>query len=253
MYHSLDSSGSVMSVTPQVFEAQMAWLAEREYRVMSLRQALAEREEAGDWPDKSVVLTFDDGYANVHEHALPVLLRYGFSATVFVITEHLDGINNWGTPLRRLGRQTMLSWNQVKDLADHGVEIGVHTLSHADLSNLGPEALEREIVGSVQEINSRLSGPVQTFAYPYGSVSDDAVAIVGRTFRAACITVHRRASDEPVTLLPRVEMYYFRNRRDLQPLISGQLDRALALRRWARSVRRFLPRLAQDRAVLTNQ
>ncbi|MHC4594269.1 MAG: polysaccharide deacetylase family protein, partial [Planctomycetota bacterium] len=110
-----------------------------------------------------------------------------------------------------------------------------------DLMSLKPEAIEQEIVDSVEEINSQLSEPVETFAYPFGSFSDEVVAIVGRTFRAACTTVHRRASDEPLTLLPRIEMYYFRNRRDLQPLISGQLDSTLALRRWARSVRRFLP------------
>lgn len=219
----------------------MARLSELGYRVVSLRQAVTERQEKGDWPDKNIVLTFDDGYANVHEHALPVLLRYGFSATVFVVAGHVDGINNWVQPVRYLGRQTMLSWNQVKDLADHGVEIGAHTLSHPDLSSLEPEAIEREIVGSVEEINSHLSEPVQTFAYPFGSISDEAVAVVGHTFRAACTTVHRRACDEPLSLLPRIEMYYFRNQRNLQPLISGQLDRKLTLRRWARSIRRFLP------------
>jgi peptidoglycan/xylan/chitin deacetylase (PgdA/CDA1 family) len=241
MYHSLDSSGSVTSITPLIFEAQMARLSELEYRVVSLRQAIAERQENGDWPDKSIVLTFDDGYANVHQQALPVLQRYGFSATVFVVSGHLDGINDWGHTVRCLGRQTMLSWNQVKDLADHGIEIGAHTLSHPDLSSLEPEVVEREIIGSVEEINSQLSEPVQTFAYPFGSISDEAVAVVNRTFRAACTTVHRRACDELLTLLPRIEMYYFRNQRDLQPLISGQLDSALTLRRWARRIRRFVP------------
>ncbi len=231
----------------------MAWLSELRYRVVSLRQAVVERQEKGEWPDKSVVLTFDDGYANVHEHALPVLVRHGFSATVFVVAGHVGRANDWAQPLHGIGRQTMLSWNQMKDLVDHGVEIGAHTISHTDLTSLEPEAIEREIVGSVEEINSQLSEPVETFAYPFGSFSDEVVAIVGRTFRAACTTVHRRASDEPLMLLPRVEMYYFRNRRDLQPLISGQLDRALTLRRWARSVRRLLPRLAPDRAALTHQ
>lgn len=219
----------------------MARLAELKYRVVSLRQALTEHQEKCDWPDKSVVLTFDDGYANVHEHTLSVLVRHGFSATVFVVPGHVGRENDWARPPRGLGRQPMLSWNQMKDLVDHGVEIGAHTISHTDLTSLEPEAIEREIVGSVEEINSQISEPVETFAYPFGSFSDEVVAIVGRTFRAACTTVHRSASDEPLTLLPRIEMYYFRNRRDLQPLISGQLDSTLALRRWARSVRPFLP------------
>jgi peptidoglycan/xylan/chitin deacetylase (PgdA/CDA1 family) len=241
MYHSLDSSGSAISVTSQVFEAQMTRLAELGYRVVSLRQALAEREEKGDWPDKSVVLTFYDGYASVHEHALPVLRRCGFGATVYVIPGHVDGVNDWGPPVRGFGRQEMLSWDQVRDLAEYGIEIGAHTLSHVDLSVLDTEALEREIAGSAEEIGMRLDEPVLTFAYPYGSLSDEAKVIVDRTFRAVCTTVHRRASDEPLTLLPRVEMYYFRNQRDLSPLVNGQLDGRLTLRRWARRIRRLLP------------
>jgi len=237
-YHSLDSSGSVVSVSPQVFADQMSCLADAGYQGLSLSDALTQHSRTATWPEHSAVLTFDDGYANVHEHALPVLVRYGFGATVFVVAGHVGRVNDWAQPPRGLGRQPMLSWSQIEKLSDNGIEIGAHTLSHADLSALEPEELEQEIVGSAQEINSRLSEPVQTFAYPYGRVSDDAVAIVGRAFRAACTTVHRRVSDEPMMLLPRVEMYYFRNRRDLQPLISGQLDRTLALQRWARSVRR---------------
>lgn len=241
MYHSLDSSGSAVSIVPDVFEAQMTRLAEFGYRVLSLRQALAEREYSGDWPDKSVVLTFDDGYASVHEYALPVLRRCGFGATVFVIPGHVDGVNDWGPPVRGFGRREMLSWDQVKGLAEYGIEIGAHTLSHADLSVLDVKALEREISGSAEEISVRLDEPVLAFAYPYGSLSDEAKAIVDRRFRAVCTTVHRRASDEPLTLLPRVEMYYYRNQRDLLPLASGQLDRRLTLRRWARRIRRSLP------------
>ncbi len=245
MYHSLDSSGSVTSITPQIFETQMVRLSELEYSVVSLRQAVAELQEKGNWPDKSIVLTFDDGYANVHEHALPVLVRHGFSATVFVVTGHVGLANDCTQTAHGLGHQTMLSWNQVKDLADHDIEIGAHTLSHADLSGLEPEAVEREIIGSVEEINSQLSEPVETFAYPFGNISDEAVAVVDRTFRAACTTVHRRACDEPLMLLPRIEMYYFRNQRDLQPLISGQFDNSLTLRRWARRIRRFVSHLGK--------
>jgi len=241
MYHSLDSSGSAISIVPQVFEAQMTRLAELGYHGVSLRQALADREAKGDWPDKSVVLTFDDGYASVHEHALPVLRRCKFSATVFVIPGHVDGVNDWGPPVAGFGRQEMLSWDQVKDLAENGIEIGAHTLSHADLTSLAGDALEREIAGSAEEISLQLGEPVQTFAYPYGSLNNEAAAIVDRTFQAVCTTVHRRASNEPLTLLPRVEMYYFRNVRDLLPLVSGQLDRRLTLRRWARRIRRLLP------------
>jgi peptidoglycan/xylan/chitin deacetylase (PgdA/CDA1 family) len=240
MYHSLDSTGSVVSVEPQIFEAQMAGLSELRYRVVSLKKAIAQRRQTGDWPDKTIVLTFDDGYENIYDKALPILQRYGFGATVFVVAGHVDATNSWEQQVDRHGRRTMLSWDQLKDLADHDVEIGAHTLSHPDLSTLELEAVENEIVGSAEEISSKLNEPVQTFAYPYGKISTETADVVERTFEAACTTVHRRACDEPLMLLPRIEMYYFRNQRDLQPLVSGQLDRAVAVRRLARGLRRCL-------------
>jgi peptidoglycan/xylan/chitin deacetylase (PgdA/CDA1 family) len=249
-YHSLDESGSVVSVAPQVFEAQMATLAEAGFRALSLRRALDHRDKTGCWPENSAVLTFDDGFANVHEHGLPVLLRHGFSATVFPVANHISGVNNWSPSVKRLGRQTMLSWDQVKDLSKRGVEVGAHTLSHADLSDLDPEALEREIVGSTEKLSAQLGEPVKTFSYPCGRVSDEAVAIVQRTFRAACTTVHGRASDEPLALLPRVEMFYFRHRQDLRPLVTGRCDRQITLRRWARAARRY--RLGLGRRAATH-
>lgn len=241
MYHSLDSSGSAISMEPKIFEEHMTGLTEAGYRVISLRQALAERDEQGDWPDKSVVVTFDDGFASIYEHALPVLQRFGFGASVYLIAGHVDGFNDWGSPVRGFGRQKILSWDQVKEMAEYGIEIGAHTLTHADLSVLNSKALEREIIGSAEEISQRINEPVITFAYPYGNLSDEAKAIVDRTYSAVCTTVHRRASDELLKLLPRVEMYYFRNQRNLLPLVSGQIDSRLTLRRWARRIRRLLP------------
>jgi peptidoglycan/xylan/chitin deacetylase (PgdA/CDA1 family) len=241
-YHSLDESGSVVSVSPAVFEAQMAGLAEAGLQVLSLRQALDHRRGTGDWPESSAVLTFDDGFANLYEHGLPVLLRHGFGATVFPIANHLGGINDWDPPVPGLGCQTMLSWDQLLELAGHGVEVGAHTLSHADLLDLAPEALEREIVGSAEALATRLGEPVQAFSYPCGRVGEPAVAIVRRAFRAACTTVHGRASGEPLALLPRVEMYYYRNQRDLRPLVTGRCDRQITLRRWMRAARRCLLR-----------
>jgi len=238
-YHSLDDSGSVVSVGPRVFEAHMAGLAEAGWQVVSLRQALAQREKSGDWPQNAAVLTFDDGFASVHEHALPVLARYGFGGTVFVVAGHVEGRNDWGRPPPELGYRATLSWDQLIDLSNRGVEIGAHTLSHADLSKLDRGPAEREILGSVGIISRRLGKPVETFAYPYGIVTPQAAAIAGRTFRAACTTEHRRASDEPLALLPRIEMYYLRHRLDLCPLVGGQLDRAVTLRRWVRRVRRL--------------
>src|ERR1051325_6424882 len=88
-YHSLDTSGSVVSVTPDLFPTQMSRLAEIGWCGISLLEAIEHKTAHGTWPGGSVVLTFDDAFANVVEHAVPVLKRLGFKATVFVVTGYV--------------------------------------------------------------------------------------------------------------------------------------------------------------------
>ena len=236
-YHSIDPSGSVLSVDSNVFRGQLACLAELGFRGISLREALTEREERGSWPERTVVITFDDGYENLHRRALPALARHGFTATVYLITDHVGGANDWETPPPELGRQPMLDWGQAEELQRVGWEIGGHTRSHPDLRLLSAEALEGELSGCRDAIARQLGRPAETFAYPYGHASQAAIAAVANTYRAGCTTVLRRATNEALGLLPRVEMYYFRETAQLKRLVSGRLDAYLTLRRWGRAVR----------------
>ena len=102
-YHSLDASGSVVSVTPAAFAAQMACLARLGWRGISLREAIGQQQQTGQWPERCAVLTFDDGFANFFDVAGPILNRFGFSATVFLITGHVGGFNDWDAPPPGLG------------------------------------------------------------------------------------------------------------------------------------------------------
>lgn len=239
-YHSLDTSGSLVSVAPRDFADQMGALADSGYRGIALREATAYRAARGTWPDRCVVLTFDDGYANFHETALPILMRHGFAATVFLVSGHVGGQNDWERPLARLGARSMLSWAQIAELCAAGMEVAAHTKTHPDLSRLSPAAAEEEIAASRAQIEDRLGRPVESFAYPYGSVSRPARDIVAREFRAACTVELRRAAGEAMHELPRVDMYYIRSGRTLTRLANGELDRYLAVRRWGRGMRQTL-------------
>jgi peptidoglycan/xylan/chitin deacetylase (PgdA/CDA1 family) len=239
-YHSLDPSGSVVSVAPQAFADQMACLTDLGFQGVSLQEAVAYRDVNSAWPERAVVLTFDDGYANIHEVALPILVRYGHTATVFVVSGHIGGRNDWAPPPAGLGRHAMLSWQQVAELSTTGVEIAAHTQTHADLRWCSAAQAEREIVASCADIEEHLGLSAQSFAYPFGSVSSASVSIVRREFRVACTTVLKRVKSEPLHRLPRIDMYYIRSLHDLKRLVNGQLDRYLALRRWGRSVRSMM-------------
>jgi peptidoglycan/xylan/chitin deacetylase (PgdA/CDA1 family) len=236
-YHSLDASGSILSVAPHQFAEQMGYLADLGVRGISLREAVTYRDAKGAWPNQCVVLTFDDGYENFYESALPVLMQYGFSATVFLLSDLMGGFNNWGPPPPLLGSQRLLSWDQAIELSAKGIELGSHTRTHPDLRHLTRQETEDEIIKSRDDIVVHLGQPIESFAYPFGNVSPAASATVKREFRAACTTILKRVGREPLHALPRIDMYYIQSLLTLKCLLNGNLDPYLALRRWGRLVR----------------
>jgi peptidoglycan/xylan/chitin deacetylase (PgdA/CDA1 family) len=240
MYHSLDSSGSVVSVAPTTFAEQMACLADVGFRGITLREAIAHRRICGFWPARRVVLTFDDGYANFLDAGLPILQRHGFSATVFLVSGHTGGRSDWGPPPPGVGVQPILSGPQIRELVDGGIEIGAHTRSHPDLRRLATDAAEAEVAGCRRDLEDQLGMRVESFAYPFGYVDPASQAIVRREFHAACTTVLRQAANEDLHALPRVDMYYVGSGRRLVRLLNGDLDAYLLCRRWGRSVRRMV-------------
>jgi peptidoglycan/xylan/chitin deacetylase (PgdA/CDA1 family) len=237
MYHSLDSSGSVVSVAPGTFADQMRWLEDSGFRGVSLMEAVAHRESQGQWPEYSVVLTFDDGFRNFYEAAFPILERCGFTATAFIVSGHIGGRNNWAPVPKGLGIRPMLTWQQVVKLSEHGIEIGAHTRTHPDLRFIPRSKVEDEIVTSRLEIEDRIQKPVTSFAYPFGRASKTAIGIAREAFQAACTTSLGRANGEALHQLSRVDMYYIRTLDGLKRLMSGRLDSYLAARRWMRLVR----------------
>ncbi len=239
-YHSLDTSRSVVSTAPPVFRDQMACLKDAGYRSLSRREAVAHRERAGAWHDNSVVVTFDDGYGNVHDCALPVIARYRLSATVFLVCGHVGGSNDWAAPPARQGRCPVLCRQAAVQLAAAGMDIGTHTLTHPNLRGLRDSEVEREMIVSQTEIADRLNLRVDSFAHPYSDVSPTALSVATRACRSACTTTLTRASDEPLHQLPRIDMYYIQTRRRLDRLVTERFDRYLTWRRRGRPVRRVL-------------
>jgi putative peptidoglycan lipid II flippase len=174
MYHSVSEGVDDpyrIAVSPGRFADQMRWLASRGLRGVSMRELLhaARHGRAAGL----VGLTFDDGYADFVEHALPVLARHGFTATVYVVAERVGGHNDWEQdgPLRPL-----LTVDEVREVARQGVEIGSHGLNHLSLADLDADTLRKEVAVSREALELLLDEPVSGFCYPYGDLSDTAVA-----------------------------------------------------------------------------
>ncbi len=238
-YHSVDETGSVISIDERSFRRHAAWLARGHVRVVPLTEIASVPTD-----EDAVAITFDDGLASFGSLAAPLLLEHGLPVTLFVVTDAVGSSNVWrGRQDPGIPVQPLLDWEQLGALQDAGVHLGAHTCTHPDVTTLGGDPLEREIVASKQRLARELGVDATTFAYPYGAVSAVARDIVARTFRLGCTTrLAALAPEEDPALLPRLDSYYLRSPGSLETWGSRRFRMRLGLLARARSVRGTLSR-----------
>ncbi len=240
-YHSIDDSGSVVSISPQTFASQMRFLSESSFEVVSLDAVAAAVREGREMPADSVAITFDDGYRSVYTEAFPVLDQYGFTATVFLVTDYCGRDNDWPGQWSGIRHAPLLGWSEIEEMHRAGIDFGSHTATHPDLTRIPFERAEGEIRQSKAAIEDRLGRPATAFAYPYGRHTAAVREIVGREFRSACSTrLGKIRRDSDPHQLSRVEMYYFSNPALFSLLGSRSGDWYLGLRRVLRGLKSSL-------------
>ncbi|MCA1221758.1 polysaccharide deacetylase family protein [Streptomyces sp. 8L] len=179
MYHSVADPAHDpyrVTVSPRRLDQQLRLLRRRGLRGVSMERLLRARAEGSD--AGLVGLTFDDGYADFTTHALPALLRHGFTATVYVLPGRLGGANEWD-PLGP--RKPLLTEDGVRAAAGAGMEIGSHGLLHTDLTDrdaVDGELLAAETARSRELLRAVTGTDVTGFCYPYGSVDMRAIDAV---------------------------------------------------------------------------
>ena len=168
MYHSISddpepglASYYKVSTSPAVFRQHIGFLVEQGYCSIELVKAVELLQQGGPMPEKSVVITFDDGFRNVFTEALPVLREHGFTATVFLPTAFI------GSPRRSFKDRECLTWDEVSDLQKCGINFGSHTVNHPRLMELSWKDIEIEVRQSKAELEQHLGKPISTFAHPY--------------------------------------------------------------------------------------
>jgi peptidoglycan/xylan/chitin deacetylase (PgdA/CDA1 family) len=235
-YHSIDASGSVISVEEHAFRAHVAALATLGVRGVTVGDLLGLPPDAN-----AVAFTFDDGYANFATAAWPVLDDAGFAATVFVVTDHVGGHNAWDAPDRRSASLDLLGWDALAGLAAEGVMLEAHSRTHPDLRGLSPTALEDEMEGSAERIARECGRRPEGFAYPYGALDAAAVAQARRSWKWACTTelATLDGSEDP-HCLPRLDAYYLRRADAMRSWDSPRFHWRLRIRALARRARAAL-------------
>jgi len=182
------------------FEKQLDYLR-RHYQVISLAEFVKACQNNVPLPDYSVVLTFDDGYRNFLTCALPRLAARNMHVSIFLITDRIQSdnpphVNGWSES----DDEKFLSWEEVKTLQQHGVEIGSHTCSHRKLSEIVPVEAERELLASHQTIATRLSQATMPLAFPYGSYSDATIAMTRKLPYTCALTTDAGTNDHATDL-----------------------------------------------------
>ena len=200
-----------MDMTPEVFETHLRFLKRLRYSIISA--ARLSDPSSVDQRRHSVVLTFDDGCDNFYTEAFPRLSRYGFTATVFVVTD-------W------IGKNGYLNGSQLSELHSSGITIGSHTCSHPHLPDLDPVQMKREIECSKEILEQKLGAPVELFCYPFGGFNVQVVELVRAAGYKIAFTTNRGLGGNAQDLLSlrRVRMSNTVNPIRLWAKCSGYYD-----------------------------
>ena len=179
MYHKIDenSKESKLSVSPESFKAQMKFLRDNNYNVLSLSKLADLVKSKRPIPYKTVAVTFDDGYENNYTNAFSSLKEYNIPATIFM-------------PVNKIGKKGYLTWSQLKEISFNGIDIGSHTLSECYLPDIkDDDKLWDEISYSRKSLRAKIPGASDFIAYCSGGFNEKIrQMVIDAGYKGACAT-----------------------------------------------------------------
>jgi glycosyltransferase involved in cell wall biosynthesis/peptidoglycan/xylan/chitin deacetylase (PgdA/CDA1 family)/2-polyprenyl-3-methyl-5-hydroxy-6-metoxy-1,4-benzoquinol methylase len=210
MYHRIASAGreslSRFRVTPENFEAQLNYLKDGGYYSVSWKSWIQAILLKKSLPGRPIAITFDDGYLDFYQTAWPLLNKYGFSATVFLVEELIGKVNKWDL---NFGEELpLMNWDQIQYLNKKGILFGSHSCSHTALTGLCPSQVFIEGIRSRAMLSKSLGYPVELFAFPYGDTDEvvtEVISSCGYVMGFTCRTGFSTIKDNPM-LQPRIEV-----------------------------------------------
>lgn len=198
MYHHVAATAPAgfrkYTVAPDDLDRQLRWLASRRRKVVDLDAVAAALAGGPPLEPRSVVLTFDDGFAEAVSAALPILERHRLRATFYIVSDRIGGRSDWLRRERGVDLP-LVDASGVRRLVDAGMAVESHTRTHPHLPGLDPEAITDELRGSREAIERLTGAPVRHLAYPHGEASEVVrSAALGAGYRTATTTEQRLAS-----------------------------------------------------------
>lgn len=226
MYHRIIRENDVKGVhgiyvLDKVFDEQMKYLKESGYQTITFEDI-----KNGKWRDrfnkgnKWIMITFDDGYTDNYQVAFPILKKYGFKATIYLLGE--VKYNKWDVDVKENPEEKfeLMSDSQILEMQDYGIEFGGHTLTHPKLAELEISDARREILESKEILDKKLGRNMNVFAYPYGSLNEDVKSVVkeaGYQFAVATDSGSLSFSEDlfqirRIAIFPKNNMFSFKRK-----------------------------------------
>ena len=230
-YHQVEQkNGNPLTLWPDQFEAQMAYLADEGYTTITIDEMMDALDHGTPLPEKPVIITFDDGYADNYEYAYPILKKYGFKATIFLIYDFTNAYPNY------------LTWEQIDEMKQSGlIRFESHTMTHANLAELdSADELRHEIADSHDLLSEKIGYDMHYIAYPGGRVNPEIEEMTRAAGYRGGFTVHYGLSTptEGRYQMDRIPIFganmhtltRFKLRLAFAPLIAPLEDLRLTLR-----------------------
>lgn len=226
MYHSIGGSPDDHPLATRIrirnFEAQLGVLAQNGYKTVTISELVANKSFfAGQ---KVIAITFDDGYKDAAETAVPILRRFGLKATFFITTSHADGecSKRWANGSLR----EYMNWPDIAELSNMGFEIGSHMVHHVNLTDLYEEKARFELKRSKEEISDRIGREVEVFSYPYGGANNRIIKLAKEAgYVGGCSSCRgRNYPDTDPYILRRTEIDGYDTMIDFNRKLSGLYD-----------------------------
>ncbi len=226
-YHSISLGGTdrfvKFTLHPETFAQHMKLISEQGYTPITVKDFAQLMRNSSPLPNKPIILTFDDGFADFYNSAFPILQGFHFPATLFVVTENMEGTSKW---LKLEGEEDrrMLTWFQLSDVQRAGIECGTHSATHTHLDTAKPEIARQEIICSKDTLEQKLGSPVHSMAYPYGHYTETVrQMVIEAGYSAACAVRNAMShTNDNLFSLARITIYRKTDVVRLRDLLDGR-------------------------------
>ncbi len=238
-------------VSPSLFDSQMKLLFQNKINIITPDQLIRYKETNVSPPKKSVIITFDDGFLDNYVNAFPILEKYGFKATFFVITNYVGSVEPipwpvWDNEFESVYKNNKLSWlplskENILYMSSCGHVFGSHTQSHPQLNGIDEDMAAGELEGSKKKLESILSKPVLSFCYPYGEFNEKVKTLVKASGYklAVCSKSGGNTIRSDFFELKRIIVAGDESMSDFKNKISGRYEHRESLLAFVKMIRQF--------------